>query len=112
MSATFIRSFALSLLALSLALNSGLAAPAADEGIALAIIYDTSGSMVEPVPARSGGTSPKYVIANRALEAIVNQIQKFTTNASAGKSRNLQAGLFTFANGGAAEAVKFGPFNP
>src|SRR5262249_31481248 len=36
---------------------------ASEEGVALAVIYDTSGSMKEPVPDASGGTSPKYVIA-------------------------------------------------
>ena len=40
---------------------------AAEDGVALAIIYDTSGSMGEQVPDASGRNAPKYVIANRAL---------------------------------------------
>src|SRR3974390_3046129 len=52
----------------------------ADEGVALAIIYDTSGSMRDPVPDQNGGSSPKYVIANRALKAVADQIEAFATN--------------------------------
>src|SRR5437660_2132591 len=59
-------------------------ATAEDEGIALAIIYDTSGSMRETVPDASGRPAPKYQIANRALIAMAKQIQSFATNSSAG----------------------------
>jgi Mg-chelatase subunit ChlD len=84
---------------------------ASEEGVALAIVYDTSGSMKEPVPDASGGTTPKYVIANRALLAVVRQLQAFATNAATGSSRKIQAGLFTFEGDHAHEVVKFGPFN-
>ena len=58
---------------------------AADEdGVAVAILYDTSGSMKQTVRDKTGGSSPKYVIANRALVAIARQIQTFTTNAASG----------------------------
>src|SRR5438876_6049957 len=53
---------------------------AAEEGVALAIIYDTSGSMKDPVRDQNGKPAPKYVIANRALVAIAKQIQAFATN--------------------------------
>ena len=84
---------------------------AQDEGVALAIVYDTSGSMKEPVRDRNGKMSPKYVVANRALEAISNRIQAFTTNAATGGSRTIHAGLFVFDGTGAKQAVKFGPFD-
>src|SRR5258708_28570525 len=85
---------------------------AADEqGCALAIIYDTSGSMRDPVPDSSGGPSPKYVIANRALIAITKQIQTFATNTPSGAPRRVDAGLWIFNGNGAREAVKFGPFD-
>ena len=85
---------------------------AENEGIALAIIYDTSGSMRDPVKDRSGHTAPKYVIANRALVAIAQQLQKYSTNA-AGAPRKMEVGLFTFAPKGvwAKEVVPFGPFD-
>ncbi len=84
---------------------------AAEDGVALAIIYDTSGSMRETVRNSAGGFSPKYVIANRALLKIVDQIERFTTNSTADAPRKIDAGLFTFANNGAKEVVKFGPFD-
>jgi uncharacterized protein YegL len=85
---------------------------AENEGIALAIIYDTSGSMRDPVRDRAGHTSPKYVIANRALVAIAQQLQKASTNSS-GAPRKIEVGLFTFAPKGlgAKEVVPFGPFD-
>jgi hypothetical protein len=85
---------------------------AAEEGVALAIIYDTSGSMNESVRNSAGKLSPKYVIANRALLKIVDQIQTFSTNSTGDTPRRIDAGLFTFANNGAKEVVKFGPFDP
>jgi hypothetical protein len=84
---------------------------AAEEGVALAIIYDTSGSMHDPVPDKSGGTSPKYLIANRALIDVARQIQAFATNNTAGTPRKIETGLFVFHNGGARQAIPFGPFD-
>src|SRR5689334_3786675 len=54
-------------------------AAAETEGVALAVIYDTSGSMRENVNDEHGKPTPKYVIANRALIAISKQIQGFIT---------------------------------
>ena len=83
---------------------------AQEDGVALAIVYDTSGSMKEQVRDRNGKLSPKYVIANRALEAISKRIQTFATNAPTGGPRTIHAGLFVFEGTGAKQAVKFGPF--
>src|SRR5258708_20712260 len=84
---------------------------AADEGVALAIIYDTSGSMKDPVRDQSGGFAPKYVIANRALVKVAKQIQRFSTNNATGAPRKIDAGLFVFHSSGAREAIPFGPFD-
>jgi len=84
---------------------------AEEEGVALAIIYDTSGSMRETVPNATGGSSPKYVIANRALMAIAKQIQAFATNSASGATRKIHAGLFIFSGESAREVVNFGPFD-
>jgi Mg-chelatase subunit ChlD len=83
----------------------------AEEGVALAIVYDTSGSMKEPVPDASGGSAPKYVIANRALLAVTRQLQAFATNSVSGTHRNIQAGLFIFQGEHAREVIKLGPFD-
>src|SRR5205809_7268389 len=84
---------------------------AEDEGVALAIVYDTSGSMKELVADSAGKSSPKYVIANRALIAIAKQIQTFATNNPANVPRRVNAGLFIFSGQGAREAIPFGPFD-
>ncbi len=105
----------------SLAVLTGLAvvallsapcpAAAEEEGVALAVIYDTSGSMRETVHDAGGKAAPKYVIANRALVAIADQLQSFATNTASGAPRRIEAGLFVFSGNGAREAVKFGPFD-
>ncbi len=81
---------------------------AGDEDIAIAIVYDTSGSMRSPVKDAAGKMTPKYEIANRAIGTIVTQLEKFT--ASSGKK--VQVGLYTFALQGAKVAVPIGPFEP
>lgn len=105
---------------LSLAVMTALAAleqettcRAADEdGVALAIIYDTSGSMHDAVRDTSGRMAPKYEIANRALKAVAKQIQTFAERrATGGTPWKIQAGLFVFKGDGARMAVPFGPFN-
>jgi hypothetical protein len=83
-----------------------------DDGVALAILYDTSGSMNDPVADSHGASSPKFVIANRALLAVVKQIQVFTTNGVTGAPRKVDVGLFIFNQNGAQEVVKLGPFDP
>lgn len=82
-----------------------------DDGVALGILYDTSGSMKDPVPNSSGSTSPKYIIANHALLSIVNQIQTFSTNTAAGKPPQIDVGLFTFRGQGASPVVELGRFD-
>ncbi len=94
------------------ALEQGTICHAAEEdGVALAIIYDTSGSMHDSVRDSAGGFSPKYKIANRALMAVAKQIQAFATNNAAGAPRKIQAGLFVFSGDSARMAVPFGPFD-
>jgi Mg-chelatase subunit ChlD len=84
---------------------------AAEEGVALAIVYDTSGSMSEPVKDSSGKMSPKYRIANRALEAIAKQIQAYAGKPGEAAQRKVHAGLFTFDGSGTRAVVPFGPFD-
>jgi hypothetical protein len=103
---------------LSLAVMTALAAleqattcrAAEEDGVALAIIYDTSGSMHDPVRDSTGRMSPKYVIANRALTAVAKHIQAYAGGTGTA-SRRVDAGLFVFGGGTAREVVKFGPFD-
>jgi len=91
---------------------SATAASAADEeGVAVAIVYDTSGSMIQPVKDETGKLAPKYRIANRALTAIADRIQTFITSAATGKPRKIHAGLFVFKKDGPYAALPFGAFD-
>lgn len=81
------------------------------EGVAIAIVYDTSGSMNDPVRDSAGKSTQKYVIANRALIAIANRIESFATNAIAGSPRKVQVALFVFQGGEPHAAIPLGAFN-
>ena len=84
---------------------------AEDAPVSLAIVYDTSGSMRDPVRDSSGRRSPKYIIGNRALEAVIARVEAFHGKEGTPK-KPLLAGLFVFdGSSGAREAVKFGPFD-
>ena len=102
------RLFLVALACAACAVNVGRAADA--DGIALAIVYDTSGSMKETVPTADGKRAAKWIIGNRALEQIILRIERFATNSTPPKT--IHAGLFIFKGAGSVEAVKFGPFNP
>lgn len=82
---------------------------AEQDGIALAIVYDTSGSMRESVTTTGGKRAAKYLVGNRSLEQIIRRLEKVATNTAAPK--RIHAGLFIFKGTGASEAVKFGPFD-
>ncbi len=91
--------------------NTTPAAAANEDGVAVAIVYDTSGSMNESVKDDAGKFAPKYVIANRALAAIADRIQSFITNSATGSPRKIHAGLFVFRNDGPHAALAFGAFD-
>lgn len=102
----------LAVLASVLALGQGIGCLAAqEEGVALAIIYDTSGSMQEAVPDQAGHSAPKYTIANRALIAVAKQVQVFATNSMGAAPRKVETGLFVFQGNSARPAINLGPFD-
>ena len=48
-----------------------------EEGVALAIVYDTSGSMRQAVATADGKRAAKYIIGNRALEVLLrNRLER------------------------------------
>jgi hypothetical protein len=98
------------LLTLALGAQCGgfvLAGEPETDGVALAIVYDTSGSMKESVRDDSGRSSPKFIVANRALMGIARQIDAF---AATRESRSVQSALFVFENDRIKEAIAFGLF--
>jgi hypothetical protein len=76
------------------------------DGVALGIVYDTSGSMGDAVVDGQGNRTPKYQIANRALTNIVARLEQFAAT-NPGRLP-VQAGLYVFAGTGATEAVPMG----
>jgi hypothetical protein len=84
---------------------------AAEEGVALAILYDASGSMGDSVRDANGKLSPKHVIAKRALSAIVQRLQAYVAGAPGGEPRKLSAGLYVFQGTAARAVVPLGPFD-
>jgi Mg-chelatase subunit ChlD len=89
------------------ALVPALPSRAGEDDIAIAIVYDTSGSMSLPVKDRDNRRAPKFEIANRALESIVKELEQF----SAKGGKKLQVGLFTFTQQGGQAAVPLAPFD-
>jgi hypothetical protein len=85
---------------------------ATEEGVALAIVYDTSGSMSDPVRDSTGHHAPKYKIANRALESIARQIQAYASRPGESGPRKIEVGLFTFDGSGTKTVVPLGKFDP
>lgn len=85
------------------------AAPA--EGVALAIVYDTSGSMKATVRDSSGKSEPKEVIGKRALGAVLRRLEQFAAREeSPGVRRRIEFGLFTFDGNRIRPLVPFGAF--
>lgn len=80
------------------------------DGVALAIVYDTSGSMRDPVPDQTDKPTPKYLIANHALITVTHQIEAFVTNSPGGAPRKVEAGVFIFKSDSAWPVIPFGPF--
>jgi von Willebrand factor type A domain len=101
--------FIAALIGITLASGSARAFALDAEGVAVAVLYDTSGSMREMVPDQNGKSSPKYVIANRALIAIANQLEAFATNATS--PHKVEAGVFIFDHNTATPTVPFGSLN-
>jgi hypothetical protein len=81
----------------------------AAEGVALAIVYDTSGSMLQQVRDREGNLTPKHVIASRALTSVLDRLEALTSG-SEGSPLLLHAGLIVFHGDNASFAVPFGPY--
>jgi hypothetical protein len=84
---------------------------AEEEGVAVAILYDASGSMRDSVRDSNGKFAPKYVIAKRALGSIVKRLQAYVASASPGSPRALSAGLYVFSGTEARPVVPLAPFD-
>jgi len=66
------------------------------EGVAVEIVYDTSGSMGEKVLNSKGDPEPKYLIANRAILQVLYRLEDYSKS---NPSKTIEVGLITFNNG-------------
>jgi Mg-chelatase subunit ChlD len=103
---------AFSVLAILCPVEARAAVASNADGVAVAIIVDTSGSMNETVRDSRGNSAAKATIAKRALATVLQRLQEFATRENAtGTPRRMEFGLFVFANDGARALVPFGPFD-
>ena len=80
------------------------------DGLALAIVYDTSGSMLDPVPNASGDKEPKFLIARRAVKSILDQLTVYINDAAPNAPREVQAELIVLDGSRARTVLDMEPF--
>ena len=79
-------------------------------GIAIAVVFDTSGSMRAAIPTKAGRKpEAKIVIAQRAFGAVIDRLQTFARSSAA---RPLSVGVYVFDGMEAKVAVPLSPFDP
>ena len=91
--------------------SDGTPPAAFEDGIAVAIVYDTSGSMNEPTKLRTGGFAQKYVVANDALRSIIDRLESWAKGGSPGSPRRVDAGLYVFSGDEGRAVVPMGPLD-
>jgi Mg-chelatase subunit ChlD len=67
------------------------------DGIAAAILIDTSGSMMDPVRDTDGVLRPKIQIARRAAEDLVSQFDKYSRDHA---GQQIKVGIYEFSDRG------------
>ncbi len=106
---------ALSGLAFCTSLHAASAKPSAPtpvvaaDGIALAVVFDTSGSMNAPIAAKSAaGRDPKLRVAQRAFGLVIDRLEAFTKSPAA---KPLSVSVTIFKGQTAAVALPLAPFD-
>jgi uncharacterized protein YegL len=84
-------------------------APVTD-GVAVAIVFDTSGSMNDPVKSSKGGARPKIAIGREALAAVLRQLDAYIQQAAPGLTRRVDIALLAFDNGSVRTVSGMRPF--
>lgn len=80
----------------------------AADRIAVAVVFDTSGSMRQPLAKAAGGQEPKYLAAQRAFEAVITRLDAFTKGPAA---KPLAVGIYVFRGREAVVAEPLAPFD-
>jgi hypothetical protein len=78
----------------------------APPALALVILYDGSGSMGDKVPNLQGVPTPKYQLANNAVETIAQKLENYCTN----KNVTVDAGLLFFTQAIVKVGIPFRTF--
>jgi hypothetical protein len=78
--------------------------------IAVAIVFDTSGSMTAQIPTKPGGPKDSKIrIAQRSFGAVIDRLEAFTKGPAA---RPLLVGVYVFRGNETALAHPLSPFAP
>lgn len=86
------------------------AAPPAD--VALAVVYDTSGSMKTPIRTQDGRLAAKHVVAKRAFGLVIDRLERFTVPAAGQPAKRLALSVVIFSGSHPQEALPMGPLQP
>lgn len=81
--------------------------PPAD--IALAVVYDTSGSMRAPIRTQDGQLAAKHVVAKRAFGLVIDRLERFTRPADGQPAKRLDLAIVVFDGTRPREALPLGP---
>ena len=84
--------------------------PTLREGLAMAIVYDTSGSMADRVPNALKLPEPKFQIAGRAANSIFDQLDAYVAGTAPGTVREVQAELLVLKTLRARRVLSMRPF--
>jgi hypothetical protein len=98
-------------LALAVSSHSTAAEPAAPpaDRIAVAVVFDTSGSMKQPFGGKADGKAePKYRVAQRAFEQVIRRLETFARTPGA---KPLAVGIYVFDREQAKVAEPIAPFH-
>jgi von Willebrand factor type A domain len=95
-----------------IAIGFAMPAVAEEDGVAVAIVYDTSGSMGQAVKGSDGVSTAKHIIAKRALVNVLNRLQAYASSGTPGSPRVLKVGLYSFQKDGAREVAPLAIFDP
>lgn len=77
------------------------AAAPTEDGIAVAIVYDTSGSMGEVINTKHG-TERKHVVGIRALKAVADRLTVWAVN---NQNKKIEVGIYTFDGDAGGKAI-------
>ncbi len=84
---------------------------AAPADVALAVVYDTSGSMRGPLRSANGKSEPKHVIAQRAFGLVIDRLARFTQPSAAQAAKRLDLSIVVFAGSQTRESLVMAPFD-